>query len=389
MKKMTILFGIGNAGNQVASLAAKKYPDLFDAICINSSQADLSMIQKSDSVLTFKIGNDDEVEGSAKNRTRMKEYLKADIMNILNNKDLQDMISSKKYCFVVSSAGGGTGSASAPIMVDILKTFFPDTNFILVGILPAIGSSICEQGNAEEYLREVYSTLGESATYMMYDNEVVSNLPSIKGLEVVNENIVEDLRVLTGIDNYPAQYDSMDEADMESVITTPGRLLVVRLTKGLTEKNLEDTKLDDMIITAIKKSCHAETDRNKVITRMGVITYFTPNVNNLYTTNFESVYEFLGTPIERFNHNAVNDKSESMNFMYVLASGLSPTNDRATKIRDKIEELKKSLASDESSKYIYSGDSVSYDMAAVRKRQDKQNRQVEAFNPILFFDKYK
>lgn len=389
MKKMTILFGIGNAGNQVASLAAKKYPDLFDAICINSSQADLSMIQKSESVLTFKIGNDDEVEGSAKNRTRMKEYLKADIMNILNNKDLQDMVSSKKYCFVVSSAGGGTGSASAPIMVDILRTFFPDTNFILVGILPAIGSSICEQGNAEEYLREVYSTLGESATYMMYDNEVVSNLPSIKGLEVVNENIVEDLRVLTGIDNYPAQYDSMDEADMESVITTPGRLLVVRLTKGLTEKNLEDTKLDDMIITAIKKSCHAETDRNKVITRMGVITYFTPNVNNLYTTNFESVYEFLGTPIERFNHNAVNDKSESMNFMYVLASGLSPTNDRATKIRDKIEELKKSLASDESSKYIYSGDSVSYDMAAVRKRQDKQNRQVEAFNPILFFDKYK
>jgi len=388
MKKSIIILGVGNCGNQVASLAVKKYPELFDAIAINSSQADLSMISKSENILTLKIGNNDEVEGSAKNRTKMKEYLKNDIMNILGNQNLQEMIASKKYCYIISSAGGGTGSASAPILMDILRTYFPDTNFILIGVLPALGSSICEHGNAEEYLKEVFEILGTNTTYMMYDNDATSNLPSIKGLEIVNENIVEDLRVLSGIDNYPAQFDSIDEADLESIITTPGRLMVTRITKGLTEKNLEDNNLDDIIINGFKKSCHAETDRNKVITRMGIITYFTPAVNNLYTTNFEKVYEFIGTPIERFNHNAVNDKNESMNFMDIIVSGLSPVNDRARKIKEKIEELKTSLASDDASQYIFSGESTSYYMAAIRKKQIKKETQVEKFNPLDFFNKY-
>jgi len=36
MKKSTILLGVGNCGSQIASLGAKKYSSLFDAICINS-----------------------------------------------------------------------------------------------------------------------------------------------------------------------------------------------------------------------------------------------------------------------------------------------------------------------------------------------------------------
>ena len=74
MKKIVIV-GLGNAGSQVANKAAKTYPDLWDCIYVNSSEADLAMVD-SDEALKFKIGDRDQIEGSGKNRAKMKEDLK-------------------------------------------------------------------------------------------------------------------------------------------------------------------------------------------------------------------------------------------------------------------------------------------------------------------------
>ena len=385
-KKITII-GVGHAGSQVALLGERKYPDIFDCVYINTSESDLAMVN-TDSKLKFKIGKKEEVEGSGKNRTKMKEYLMNDINNILANSDLQDTIYTKKYCFIVASAAGGTGSGAAPVLMEIMRQIFPDTNFILIGVLPQISSSLMEQGNALEFLNELYDVLGESTTYMIYDNESTADLPPTKALEVVNENIVEDLKVLSGVDNYPTPYESIDEADMESIITTPGRLLVTRITKKLTEKTMEDTNLDDMIIKSIKQSCHTETDRNKKVMRLGIITYFTDSVNKLYSSNLNNLTEFIGTPIERFNHNAINKNNESLNFFYLIASGMSPINDRVVKITDRINELKNALASDESSKYILSGDGALYDVLEARRKADKRAHTPEEINPADIFKKF-
>lgn len=387
MDKKIAIIGVGNCGSQVAQLAQTKYPDLFDCIYINTSDSDLAMVTVEDQ-LKFKIGKKDEVEGSGKNRTKMKEYLMADINNILTDENLQQTIVDKKYTFIVSSAAGGTGSGAAPVLMEILRQMFPDTNFILVSVLPQISSSLMEQGNTLEFLNELYDVLGESTTYMIYDNESTADLPPTKALEVVNENIVEDLRVLSGVDNYPTPYESIDEADMESIITTPGRLLVVRLNKRLTEKSMEDNNLDEMIIKAIKQSAHAETDRNKKVVRWGVITYFTDAVNRLYTTEFDKLTEFIGTPIERFNHNAINKNNENLNFFYMIASGLSPINDRVVKVTERIEELKNALASDDSSRYILSGDGASYDVLEARRKADKRANTPEEINPSDIFKKF-
>lgn len=387
MEKKIAIIGVGNCGSQVALLAEKKYSELFDCIYINTSESDLAMVKSADA-LKFKIGKKDEVEGSGKNRTKMKEYLMADINRILTDTNLQDMIIDKKYVFIVSSAAGGTGSGAAPVLMEILRQMFPDTNFILITVLPQISSSLMEQGNALEFLTELYDVLGDSTTYMVYDNENTADLPPTKALEVINENIVEDLRILTGVDNYATPYESIDEADMESIITTPGRLLVVRLNNKLTEKTMEDNNLDEMIIKSIKQSAHAETDRNKKVVRWGIITYFTDAVNKLYTSNLDKLIEFIGTPIERFNHNAINPNQESQNFLYVIASGLSPINDRVSKITDRINELKNALASDESSKYILSGEGASYDVMEARRKADKRANAPEEVNPTDIFKKF-
>lgn len=387
LTKKVMIIGVGNCGGQVAYLAEKKYPNLIDTVYINTSDADLSMVS-TENTMKFKIGEKDEVEGSGKNRTKMKEYLEADIEKILGNSQLQNLIVEKKYCFIVTSAAGGTGSGAGPVLFEFLRQMFPDTNFIIVAVLPQLQASLMEQGNALEFLTELYDVLGEETTYMIYDNETTADLPPTKALEVVNENIVEDIRIITGIDNYATPYESIDEADMESIVTSPGRLLVVRLMKNLTEKAMEDNNLDDMIIKAIKQSKHAETDRNKKVVRWGIITYFTDQVNKLYNPNLEGLQEFIGTPVERFNHIAINDKNESLNFLYMIASGLSPINDRVTKITERINELKSALANDDSSKYILSGDGASYNDLMERRKAEKRAKQPSAINPSDVFKKF-
>lgn len=385
-KKIAII-GVGNCGGQVAYLAEKRYATIFDTIYVNTSASDLSMVSP-ESSLKYKIGKNEVIEGSGKNRTRMKEYLMKDITNILGDEKLQVCLRNKKYVFIVTSAAGGTGSGAGPVLLEILRQMFPDCNFILVGVLPQLSASLMEQGNTLEFLNELYDVLGDQTTYMIYDNERTADLPPTKALEVVNECIVEDLKVLSGIDNYPTPYESIDEADMESIISTPGRMVVTRINKGLIEKNMEDKHLDELIVKSIKNSCHTETDRNKKVTRWGIITYFTDAVNRLYNPVLEGLHEFIGTPVERFNHNAINDGAETLNFLYLIASGMSPINDRVKKITERIDELKSALAKDESSQYILSGDGASYDVMEARKKADRQARQPEEVNTEDIFKKF-
>lgn len=387
MSKKIVLIGVGNCGGQVASLAERKYTDLFDAVYINSSESDLAMI-KGDNNIKFKIGNRDEIEGSGKNRAKMKEYLLADINKILGNENFQNCVATKKYCYIITSAAGGTGSGAAPVLTEVMRQMFPDTNFILVAVLPNMNASLMEQGNTLEFLTELYDVLGDTTTYMIYDNESTVELPPTTALSIVNEAIVEDLRVLSGIDNYPTPYESIDEADLESIISTPGRLLITRVTTGLTEKAMEDDNLDDIIIKTIKCSAHAETDRNKKVVRWGIITYFTEEVNALYRPSLDKLMNFIGTPFERFNHNSINDKNENLNFLYLITSGLSPINDRVLKITNRIEELKAALAKDETNRYILSGEGSSYSTLEERKKANRRAHHSEEVNPADIFKRF-
>ena len=379
--------GIGNAGGQVSALAQKKYPELFTSIFINTSEADLSQVNV-DTDLKFKIGERDIIEGSAKNRARMKEYLKEDLEKLLMDEKFQSAIVDSKYCFIISSTAGGTGSGAAPVLLEILSKWMPKTKFILVAILPRIEASLMEQGNSLEYLNELYEVIGDDVTYMIYDNESTADLSPTQSLQEVNKNIVEDLRVLTGVDNYSTPYESIDAADLESILTTKGRLLVARVKKDLSEKNIEDNSIDDMIIKAIKQSSNAETDRDKKVERWGIITYLTESANEVFKSNFERLSNFVGTPLERFNHNAINPGKDNTNFLYFIASGMAPINDRTQKVIDRIEELKNAQANSDSMKFILSGEGASYNDIMERRKEDERSRATQDFDPDSIFDKF-
>ena len=354
------IIGLGNCGGQIAFTAESKYPELFKCMYMNTSKDDLNKIGGNS--LKFKIGDsdneaDDIVEGTGRNRKLMRNYLKKYLGPILGNDDFTSFFMGKNYVFIIASAAGGTGSGSCTPLMEILQEYFPNIHFILVTTLPPLTSSSREQKNAMALLKDIYTKMSTEITYMVYDNGSITGRSPNETFGEINDQIIEDLRILTGIDNHKSKFDSIDETDLKVILTTPGRLLISRLSE-VTEKKMEDSTLDESILKAIKKSCHTETNRDRKVLRWGIITHLTKEADSLYVNEFPKLEGFLGTPIERFNHHAINNMDdEKLNFVHFIASGLSPINDRSDKIATRIHELTEAAKSNKAASFKYADDS--------------------------------
>ena len=75
------VLGIGNAGNQVATLASSYE---IPCVAVNTSENDLAMVP--DKVEKFLIGDS---RGTGKDRSEAKQFLKNDIMKVLRDDRLR------------------------------------------------------------------------------------------------------------------------------------------------------------------------------------------------------------------------------------------------------------------------------------------------------------
>lgn len=324
------VIGIGNAGNQVAAYAdaVLKVP----VLAINASEKDLSTLP--DNIRKIKMSK--MADGTGKDRNVAKKYLKESISPIVGSEDVTQF-KDVDVIFVVGSCGGGTGSGVAPVLTTILSKMFPDSKVILVGILPSIQEAYSTQVNALEYMNELYSSM-ENQTYMLYDNGKMDDLPSPVMMETVNKEIVEDIKVISGIYNLPTKFSSIDENDMRRIINQKGRLVVARV-EDIKEKDLDNQTIEDLIIKTLKTNAHTELQRDKTVTSTGIIVNLSENINNGFNSHVKKVQEFIGSPIYEFEHITINTDRKIKNDVFYIMSGLTKVNDRILKISDRIEEI--------------------------------------------------
>lgn len=322
------IIGVGNAGGQIAALANKVH--LLDAMAINSSENDLATLP--DSVSKVLIGNS---QGSGKERSKAKEFLKARILEILKSQEFK-VFMDKDIVFVVSSCGGGTGSGIAPVLADLLRKQFPTVSIVLIGILPTLKEKAFTQANAAEYLDELYNALTD-ASYMLYDNHTMSELPDYQLLPAINDAVVSDIGVLTGKYQLPTRFKSIDENDMKGIVSKPGRI-VIGGAYDVKDKILEDNSVDTLLVQALKKSAHAEIERDKKAKAMGVITNLSQKIYDKYGNDLPLVEDYMGKADIDFSHVVVNEESVLTNNAIVIFSGLSPINDRVLSIKSEIDE---------------------------------------------------
>lgn len=328
------VIGLGNTGNQIASLAYEQLK--IPVMAVNSSGKDLETI--SNNIPKKLITDaDGESKGAGKNRQLAKKYLKDSIMTFLSSEDVQDFVGDLDVLFVVSSTGGGTGSGTSLIMSSIIASMFVDVHVITIGVLPVMNEALSAHVNTLEYLNELYSTL-DGQTYMLYDNDKYSGMPSYKMMNLVNEEVVKDIDVLRCTYNYTTKYDSIDEEDMRRLISFPGRILVARL-EDIKERDLDKDSIEDLLIKKIKSNAHTEIQRDQKVIATGIIANLSEAVFSEFDNHIEKVRDFIGDPDHDFNHLYVNEERKMPNNVFLIIGGLSVINDRIAKISDRIEEI--------------------------------------------------
>lgn len=321
--------GIGNAGSQVAALAAQTLA--VPVMAINSSEKDLRTIP--DTIPHILIGDE---KGAGKERAAAKKFLKDAIMDILNDSEKVKIFKSE-VLFIVSSTGGGTGSGTSILLSNIIQEIFPNTKIIIIGILPTLKEALSTQLNSIAYMQELYQTI-DNATYMLYDNEKMSKLPSTQMMEEINKAIVNDIDVIRGTYQVPTRFSSIDERDMGNIISTPGRIVIASL-RDMKEKDIDETTFEDLLIEQFKVNAHAEIQRDKIVHRTGVISCLSDRLNERFDTHIPTVQKFIGAPVEEFEHIVINEDRHLPNNIFLIVSGLTQVNDRIRKINDRIEEI--------------------------------------------------
>ena len=328
------IIGIGNTGNQIATLAMKRLN--IPVIAVNSSEKDLETVP--DAVPKQVIGDDNGIsQGAGKNRSLAKSYLKKSIMKFIGKDETQNFIMDLDVLFIISSTGGGTGSGTAPLLTSIINSSFVDVKTILVGICPVNSEALSAHVNTLEYFNELYASLPKQ-TYMLYDNDKLANLPSYQIMEKVNEEVVSDIDVLRCTYNLTTRYDSIDEEDMKRLISFPGRIMVSRI-ENIKEKDCENKTIEDMLIDNIKKNCHVESQRDKKVIASGVIMNLSDKLTAEFDNHLPKVREFVGEPVHDFNHIYINKERNLPNNVFLILSGLTPINDKIHKIDDRVKEI--------------------------------------------------
>lgn len=326
------LIGIGNTGNQIAALAQRTLE--IPVLAINSSEKDLKTIPES--VPKFLISNKGETsQGAGKNRKLAQQYVKESVTKLMSDTAINDFILPLDVLFIVSSTGGGTGSGASLIMTKILSDTYPDTKVIPVGVLPVETEAKSAHVNTLEYLSELYNVLGPNTTYMLYDNDKFTDLPSHLLNTKVNEEVVADIGVLTCKYNDETPYDSIDEQDMKRVISFPGRLALARV-ENIKEKDID---IEREIIHTIKVNAHTDIQRDKNVVATAIISNLSTYLASEFNNHIPTVREFIGDPDHDFNHIIIHEDRKIPNNVFLILAGLSVINDRIEKIKDRIDEI--------------------------------------------------
>lgn len=366
------IIGIGNTGNQVATLANERLA--IPVIAINSSEKDLETVP--DSIPKKLIKDKSGIShGAGKDRALAKKYLRDSVAAIVGDEEMTEMIKPLDVVFIVSSTGGGTGSGTAPLMASIISQQFAETKTILVGVLPVNSEALSAHVNTLEYLNELYKVL-ENPTYMLYDNDKCAGMPSYQIMKKVNEEIVSDIDVLRCQYNYTTKYDSIDDRDEMRLISFPGRIMVSRL-EDFKEKDCDNQTIEEMLIDNIKRNCHVEAQRDKKIMASGIITNLSQVLTEEFDNNIPAVREFMGDPVHAFNHIYVNEDRKQPNNVFLIMSGLTPVNDKINLISDRVDEIQEKQKVMESDDALNAVDLTSLSEKTADKKDENEEKQID------------
>jgi cell division GTPase FtsZ len=209
------IIGLGNAGTQIVKLASES-PFLSDVkkFAIDSVMSNLDM----DTVNGFTYIHviSDDKTGSGRNRDRGAAMYKFH-EDEGHFKEMYDTLQgAKSPVVVITSAAGGTGSGS---IIPFCKAMHEkEIEVIPIIICPNMGDPAAYHLNTNDLMIEL-DEIGIS-TYSVF-----RNVKSGSSYHLINKEVVELIELIFGKHYSPTDKDSIDDSDLDVVLSTPGRFV--------------------------------------------------------------------------------------------------------------------------------------------------------------------
>lgn len=326
------LIGIGNFGGQVCEEAVK-YD--FPAVVINSSTKDLGEL--SDKIVKFVVGDGN---GTGKNRELGREFL-LNHSSFTQDKKLLDFLENSDCIYVAASSGGGMGSGAGPVTVDIIMQMYTDElghsekMIGMISTLPDLEESYTAQKNSEEFMKDL---LELNVPYLMYDNNNFNSLTVEEMNKKVVSNIIADMRVLRGDFILPCTTGGIDQRDILTLNSTPGRIVVDRISP-FDESDIMEDSIVGTIKKHITKSAHAALVDDKIILASGIMYNLSADTIKYASSIKRELQSTFGEHIADFRNESANNTPEDDFVATILAGLTEPTTriDKAIARRLKIE----------------------------------------------------
>lgn len=304
------VIGTGNCGCMMANDACERLG--IDGVAINGSQKDLDLVN-CPRVIKMTVGDG---KGTGKDRDRAKQFFLNDSGLTLDQKFIR-VIETNDVIIIATSAGGGYGSGSSTVLLELLQQMYANKVFIMAGVLPFNDEGAAAFNGTKAWLREVIAL---NPTYMIYDNnQFAGKMSPNKAAAAINEAFIRDLMVLQGDFITTTRTGGIDQRDMLTVLSVPGRIVIDSMTQ-LEKADVIDGSVIATVADHIQReSAHAEMVKDKQILASALMYSLGDDFDDVKGAIKADLQETFGEHIK----DVTNLSDEDLGSIAVVLSGLT------------------------------------------------------------------
>lgn len=365
---MISVIGLGGAGGNIANKASLSG---IEAGAINFSQKDLDSAENVKYKLKI-LGS----EGVGHNRDEAIRLIKIHYEMVIDFVKEHFDNPSSNIIIIPFATGGGSGSGTAPILINILSNVLKNKVIVAFPIIPDLSEAPISQMNFLATFEEL-SKLNISV--FPIDNQKVKQMNPNVGknvlYEVTNDNVVNLIQRITSYTQKFSKNGNFDKRDFLTVLSTKGIGIIAEtdITSIGNSVNLTEEGVIANVHKSWDNSIFAPIDY-EYVTKAGVIfdgqesimQYL--NHSKLFSDKFEN-----GMPLDLFEGYYHENKGKILTIMSGLPWCKSRLNQIETIIAENEKRMEVVLSASENQSYE---SSASHIADRIRKPQEKKDENI-------------
>ena len=312
----TRLIGIGAAGNKAAITAVENLIiDIRHTMLINSTLKDISTEYKNkDGAIVRQFAG--ATGGCGKERSKAYQLGKFNLQK--DTLGLEDFLSigtpeQAELVIVVSSTEGGTGSGSAPLIANYIRSVYGIS--VHVFAIAGFEEDVRGMKNTVEFFKEIYPTL---AVECIKNSKFLSSNGNsrIKAEKAANVDFCQKISVLMGLQIRDSEHN-IDPTDLLNLVEEEGYCFIETCIFKDRIKNTDQFRTE--LFNTLSNSKNLDIDTYG-ISKLGVIINIREDETDYIEYN-DILEEKFGVPHVKYEH--VQYESKTMpSFISVIATGM-------------------------------------------------------------------